>query len=113
MKIARLASLMFVAILAMGLAVASVASAAPEFTPVGATLTGTSGVGVLTAGTNSVTCQKDTTKGTVTSATLAGGITVHFLECVAQSSTGTCPAMSPGAPLENLILTNTLHGVLG
>jgi hypothetical protein len=105
---------MLVAILAMGLAVASVASAAPEFTPTGATVTGTSGVSVLTAGTNIVTCQKDTLGGgKVTSATLVGGITVHYLECVGKSSTGTCPVMSPGAPAENLILTNTLHGVLG
>jgi len=116
MKIARLASLMLVAILAVGLAVASVAAAEPEFTPVGASITGTSGEGKFTAGTEVVTCAKDTlTSGTgVTTATLIGNLTVHFLECTAKNAAGeTCPAMSAGAPLENLILTKTLHGVLG
>jgi len=117
MKIARLASLMLVAILAIGLMAASAASAEPEFNPVGATLTGTSGTGVLTAGKETVTCAKDTsTSGaSKTTATLIGGITVHFLECTAKNGTTgvSCPAKSEGAPLSNLILTKTLHGVLG
>ena len=113
MKIARLASLMLAAILAVSLAVSSVASAAPLIGPVGATLTGTSGTGILTAANETVTCAKDTSTGTITSSTLIGGIRVHFLECTAKTSTGTCPVMSPGAPLSNLLLTNVLHGVLG
>jgi hypothetical protein len=117
MKIARLASLMLVAILAIGLMAASAASAEPEFNPVGATLTGTSGTAILTAGANTVTCAKDTsTSGaSKTTATLIGGITVHFLECTGKNSTSgeSCPAKSEGAPLTNLILTKTLHGVLG
>ena len=114
MKIARLASLMLVAILAVGLAVSSVASAAPLIGPVGATLTGTSGTGILTAAGETITCAKDTSTGTITSSTLIGGITVHFLECTGKNSAGAeCPVMSTGAPLSNLLLTNVLHGVLG
>src|ERR1700690_1015197 len=111
MKIARLAGLMLVAILAIGLVAASVASAEPEFNPVGATLTGTSGTGVLTAGKETVTCAKDTsTSGaSKTTATLIGGITVHFLECTGKNGTTgeSCPANSEGAP-SGLILTKTL-----
>jgi hypothetical protein len=116
MKIARLASMMLAAIFAVGLVVVSVASAEPEFKPTGSTVTGVSTTpAVLSGGGETVTCAKNTQSGgVVTSATLVGGILVHFLECTAKTSTGeTCPAMSPGAPLENLILTNTLHGVLG
>ena len=114
MKIARLASLMLAAILAVSLAVSSVASAAPLIGPVGATLTGTSGTGILTAANETVTCAKDTSTGTITSSTLIGGIRVHFLECTAKNAAGaTCPVMSIGAPLSNLLLTNVLHGVLG
>jgi hypothetical protein len=114
MKIARLASLMLVAILAVGLAVASMASAAPEFKPTGAAVTGTGGTGTFTAGGETVVCAKDVTTATVTSVTLIGNIVIHLLECTAKTSTGTtCPLMSAGAPLENLILSKTLHAVLG
>jgi hypothetical protein len=117
MKIARLASLMLVAILAIGLVAVSVASAAePEFNPVGATVTGTSGAGVLTAGEEKVTCAKDTSTSGAgkTTATLIGNLTVHFLECTGKNGTTgeSCPAKSEGAP-SGLILTKTLHGVLG
>ena len=114
MKIARLASLMLVAILAVGLAVSSVASAAPLIGPVGATLNGASGTGIITEAGESLTCVKDTSTGTITSSTLIGGLRVHFLDCTAKNAAGsTCPVMSTGAPLSNLILTNVLHGVLG
>jgi hypothetical protein len=116
MKIARLASMMLAAILAVGLVVVSVASAEPEFKPTGSTVTGVNeSPAVLTGNGEEVVCAKNVQSGgVVTSATLVGGIIVHFLECTAKTVAGeSCPAMSPGAPLENLILTNTLHGVLG
>jgi hypothetical protein len=116
MKIARLASLTLTAILAVGLAVVSVASAAPEFKPTGSTVTGVgTTTAVLTAAGETITCAKNVVSGgVVTSATLVGGIVAHFLECTAKTAGGaTCPVMSTGAPLENLILTNTQHGVLG
>jgi len=113
----RLSVLAVLAVLAVGLVVVSVASAEPEFSPVGATLTGTSGTGVFTAGKETITCAKDTsTSGaSKTTATLIGGITVHFLECTGKNGTSgeSCPAKSEGAPLSTLILTKTLHGVLG
>jgi hypothetical protein len=116
MKIARLASLMLVAILAIGLSVVSAASAEAEFTLVGSTVTGASSeASVLVGAGETVTCAKNVQSGgTVTSTTLVAGIVVHFLECTAKTALGvSCPAMSTGAPLENLILTHTLHGVLG
>jgi len=117
MKIARLAGLMLVAVLAMSLVAVSAASAAgPLFLTSGKpTLTSTSGVSkLLTPGASiEIICQKDSSGGEVTSTTLAGKILVHFLECEGKTATATCPVMSPGAPLENLIITKTLHGVLG
>jgi len=118
MRIVRLASLMLVAMLAVGLAVVSVASAeAPMFKPTGASLTGTSSTAKLSAGGLEVVCASDTsTSGTsVTTLTLIGGITVHFLECTGKNplTKESCPVDSPLAPLTNLILTTTLHGVLG
>jgi hypothetical protein len=116
MKIARLASLVLVAVLAVGLAVVPVASAAPEFKPTGSTVTGVgTTTAVLIAAGETITCAKNVVSGgVVTSATLVGGIVVHFLECTTKTAGGeTCAAMSTGAPLENLILTTTLHGVLG
>jgi len=118
MKIARLAGLMLVAVLAMSLVAVSAASAAgPLFLTSGKpTLTSSSGVSTLeTPGASIViTCQSDSSGGEITSTTLAGNIHVHFLECQGSVAKGTpCSVMSPGAPLENLILTKTLHGVLG
>jgi len=111
---------MFVAILAVGLVAAAAAMAEPEFRSSGTlptAFTGTSGLSVL-AGVegsgNVVECKKDTASGSITSATLAGGIVVHFLECEGSEGGKTkCPVMSSGAPTINLIQTTTLHGVLG
>jgi hypothetical protein len=116
MRVVRLAGLVLVAVVAVGLVAVSVASAEAEFTPVGSTVTGASSEAwVLTATGETLTCAKNVQSGgVVTSSTLVGGIVLHFLECTNKSSTGgTCPVMSTGAPLENLILTHTLHGVLG
>jgi hypothetical protein len=114
MKVVRLSGLALVAVLAMSLMIASVASAAPVFTPTGATLTGTSGVGTLEAAGEVVKCETDTAGGTVTSATLIGGIVVHFLGCSAKTvAGGTCTVKSTNTTAAGLILTNTLHGVLG
>ncbi|MGD1056101.1 MAG: hypothetical protein ABR992_01670, partial [Solirubrobacteraceae bacterium] len=116
MKLARLTGLMLVAIFAMSLIAASAAMAgAPEFKPTGASITGTSGTAILSAnsGAETVTCEKDSTTGTVSSATLAGNILVHFLGCTSTGTGGSnCAVNSPGGG-EGLILTNTLHGILG
>jgi hypothetical protein len=119
MKIARLSGLMMIAILAVSLVAASAAFAEPLFTPVsGQTVTATSGGAKLNAnnGVNTVECAKSVTLGgKVESPTLVGGIVVHFLECTAKETGAKeeCSAKSKGAPAGNLILTETLHGVLG
>jgi hypothetical protein len=114
MKIARLAGLMLVAIMAMSFAVSSVAMAAPEFKPTGATITGTSGTAKLVAGGNTVTCSTSGSTGTITSATLAGNVVVNFLGCTSSGSGGSnCATKSTNTSTAGLILTTTLHGVLG
>lgn len=118
MKIARLIGLMLVAVFAMSLvAGASSASALenPLFNPVGSSLTGTSGTAKLTAnnGTETVTCATSSSTGSITSSLLAGNIFVHFLNCFENGTKGSnCTAKSVGAA-EGLIITNTLHGILG
>jgi hypothetical protein len=115
MKIVRLASLALVAIFAMSLAVASSASAiGPLFLPTGQTFTGISGRSVLEGGGEKVVCESDASSGTITSSTLAGGILVHFLGCSGTGATGAkCTVKSTNTTVVGLILTNTLHGVLG
>jgi hypothetical protein len=114
MKIARLAGLMLVAVMAVSLAVASAAFAEPEFKPTGGTFTGVGlGSNVLTAGGNVITCTANSTKGTISSATLAGGVVVTFTGCASSGSGGSgCAASSTGAAA-GTIATTTLHGVLG
>jgi hypothetical protein len=115
MRIVRLAGPVLVAILAMSLMAASAALAAPEFKPTGATFTGTSGTSTLAAATGEeVTCESDVSSGQVTSSTLAGNVVVHFLGCSGKTAAGAkCTVKSTNTTAEGLILTNTLHGVLG
>jgi hypothetical protein len=120
MKIVRLVGLILVAVFAMSLVAVSAASAAgPLFltsvkpNPFTGTALGLSFLRTPSAGIT-VECEKSSSTGEITSTTLAGKIFVHFLECTAKNATAEhCPAMSPGAPLENLIITTTLHGILG
>jgi hypothetical protein len=116
MRIVRLAGPVLVAILAMSLMIASAAFAGPEFKPTGSTFTGTSGTSVLEAagGGEKVTCESDASSGTITSSTLAGGVVVHFLGCSGATVAGEkCTVKSTNTTVAGLILTNTLHGVLG
>jgi hypothetical protein len=121
MKIARLAGLALVAMLAMGLVVASGAIAAssnPLFLPIGQGVSGTSGLSLLTAGGGFVGCKKDSFSGaTVSSSLLVANIVVHFLECESGpslASTLKCTSIkSVGSTTPGLLLTKTLHGILG
>jgi hypothetical protein len=116
MKIARLVSLMFAAVLAVGLLAASAAFAAPNFTPVGGTFTGSAGLGVLEAnnGAEKVDCTANTTSGTISSATLAGGVVVKFTGCTSSSGTkSNCSVSSKNSGTAGAVTTETLHGVLG
>jgi hypothetical protein len=114
MKITRLVGLTLVTVMALSLAIASAAFAEPLFLPVGTAFTGTSGEGVLEAAKEKIKCAADTTNGTITTPHLAGGITVDFTGCQAiNSKNEECTVKSFGATTEGLILTKTLHGVLG
>src|ERR1700722_18006281 len=88
-SIFRLAGPMFAVALTLSLALASTALAEPEFKPTGGTFTGSStGNNVLTAGNNVITCTNNTTSGTISSAALAGGITVNFTGCKSKKGEG-------------------------
>jgi hypothetical protein len=120
MRIMRLAVLALVAVVAMSFAVVASASAAestnPLFTPVNnQTVRGSGGASHLSAAGRTAECEKNTViSGNVTSSLLIGGIVIHYLGCVwtAGEETTGCPASSVGAT-EGLILTKTLHAVLG
>jgi hypothetical protein len=115
MKIARLAGLVLVAMMTLGLTVASAAFAEPEFKPTGGTVKGISTTtNELVAGKNSITCAGNTTNsGTVSSATLLSGIVVTFTGCTSSGAEKSgCTANSTGASAGK-INTATLHGVLG
>jgi hypothetical protein len=116
-KLARLAGLLSLAILAVGLMTASSASATGYLLlPVGAIITGTSLPGTLTVGNNVIKCEKDNFAGAIASVHLIGPFRVHFLGCTAEN-TGTggnkgCEANSKGAA-GGLILTEELHALIG
>ena len=114
MKIGRLVGLMLVTGMALNLAVASAAVAEPEFKPTGATLKGSGDADTLEAGSTKIVCKENTSTGLISSPTLVSGITVTFFGCVVTNDKeDKCTVKSVGALAEGLILTKTLHGVLG
>ncbi len=126
MKVLRLAGLLVVAVVALGLVAASAASAElgnPLFKPVGVKIKeGSGGPSVLVAAGLEATCEENhVIGGEISNALLIGNFQIHYLKCVWRkgelNSAGLpisgCPATSIGAPGEGLILTNTLHAVLG
>jgi hypothetical protein len=114
MKISRLFGLTLVAVMALGLVVASTAFTEPEFHPIGAKFTGVGlGLNTLSAAGNTIVCENNTTSGTISNATLVGGVVVTFTGCKSSGTTEkNCTIKSVGAA-EGTIVTNTLHGVLG
>jgi streptogrisin C len=92
-------------------------SSKPEFKPTTKQkFTGASGASELVAnnGAETVTCERDTSGGEVASPTLLGGVVIRFLGCKSSGSGGSgCTVKSTGAPAEGLIITATLHGLLG
>jgi hypothetical protein len=121
MRKVQLASLAFVAMLAMGLVVVTVATAAPPnplFLPVGQTVNGVSGATKLTAPGVFIECKKDALTGnaTVASLLLIANIVLHYLECESGPVDGItlkCTSIKNPNGKPGLILTNTLHGILG
>src|ERR1700733_3240117 len=123
MKIARLSGLLLGLVFALSLVGASVASAVPPlFTSgsTGATYKANVLAGTLKAGTGAtaivVFCAKASSVGEITSVHLVGPLVIHFLECKSSSNAGEtycAPVNSTGKPGEGLILTKTLHALLG
>jgi hypothetical protein len=126
MRLARLAGLLLVAVLAVGLLPAASASAAensnPLFlgagaTPIEADFVGLSGPSTLKALAGAeVACQKDIASGQITSLLLIGKVFIHYLECTAVEKAGAsirCTIKSFGSEGEGLVLTKELHGILG
>ncbi|MGD1058114.1 MAG: hypothetical protein ABR992_11965 [Solirubrobacteraceae bacterium] len=113
----RLAAALWVVVVGWSLVLgASAFAAEPLFKPVsGQTITGTGGASSLLSGQHDeVACEKDAFTGVVSNALLIGGIVIHYLNCTwrqGQPASG-CAASSVGAP-EGLILTKTLHAILG
>jgi hypothetical protein len=78
------------------------------------TLAATSGTDALDGGGETVACEKDVASGVISSTTLIEGIVVHFLGCSAKTAASeSCTVKSTNQSTSGLILTNTLHGVLG
>lgn len=119
-KVARLVALSaFVVLLAASLIPVTMVSALPAFNP--ATTQKLTAVGKDTtlydAGSDElVLCGTSSIDGEITSAMLVGSIVMHYSGCESISPASPrdngCAANSVGAP-SGLILTNTLHGVLG
>lgn len=119
MGIIRLAALVLLAAVGVGLAVVASASAFssnPLFTPAsGQSVTGEGGASTLKAAGLEISCsQSHVVSGSVASGLLIGGVVIHYLECTftkGEAESG-CPAKSVVGG-EGLILTTTLHGILG
>jgi len=119
MRLIRLAGLAAVAVVVIGVAgvpSASAFSSNPLFVPAsGQTVTGEGGKTTLSGAGIAVSCTSThLAGGVVSTGLLLGGVVLHYLGCEytkGEEESG-CPANSTGQP-SGLILTNTLHGILG
>jgi hypothetical protein len=116
MKGARLAGLIVVTALALGLITTSTALALPEFSTTKVTFSATSGISTLVGnnGTETITCTKDTVSASeIATKFLVGPFDLHFFGCKSTGAGGSgCSIKSVGASAEGLILTNPLHAFL-
>jgi hypothetical protein len=115
---ARLAGLLLVAVVAMSFSSVSSSlafSPNPLFRPAsGQSANGTSGVSVFTFAGNTITCEKSSATGAITSSLLVGKVFVHYLGCSSRKGAELpCTVKSRGATEAGLILTKELHGILG
>jgi hypothetical protein len=112
---ARLFAVVLVTVMVIAGTFAQYASASPELIPsTKQKVTWTSGSSKLVGGSDSVTCEKDAGAGEITSATSISDLLVHFLGCSSSSTEGkNCSVKSVGSSSEGLIITGTLHGVVG
>jgi hypothetical protein len=110
MRTARLAGMVAMSIVAIGIATTSTATALPEYNTTKVKLTATTGTvkTVFDNGAETITCGKGVFEGgEIVTKFLVGPLRLHFLEC---KSAG-CTIKSVGAG-EGLIVTNTLHSFL-
>jgi hypothetical protein len=113
----RLAKFLFVAILAMGLTAAPIASAGSYLfatASIGTSFLGVGLVSLLRFGKNELTCTDDHSEGRIDSVHLLGPFDITFLGCKVSTNEGRefCTIKSVGAA-EGVILTHTLHALLG
>jgi hypothetical protein len=122
MKMLRLAGLLFVAVVAMGIVGVSSAAAElgnPLFTSktgsFGQKLKAEGGESVLVANGLEAACEKNVATGEVSNALLIGNILIHYLGCrwrKGENGNNGCLANST-EQTGGLLLTNTLHAILG
>jgi len=110
----RLASPLPLTVLAVGLMASSSASATGYLLlPVGALILGLSLPVTLKAGANTITCEHDRFTAEIASVHLLGPLRAHLVGCTASGAEiKDCPVSSVGAA-SGLILTTTLHALIG
>jgi hypothetical protein len=123
MRLIRLVGLVLMAVVAMSFAVVSSASAFssnPLFNPANGQSGRSVGLGnaTLKAAGNTIVCTAhQAVSGTVSNSLLIGNVVIHYLGCTATETVAGkekgCEVKSVGSPAEGLILTTTLHGILG
>jgi hypothetical protein len=115
MRIARLAGMVAISLVVIGIATTSTALALPEYSTTKVKLTATTGIvkTVLNNGTETFECAKSVFEGgEIVTKFLVGPLRLHFLECKSSGAGGSgCTLKSVGAS-EGLILTNSLHSFL-
>jgi hypothetical protein len=99
----------------LSVSAASAFSSNPLFKPAsGQSANGTSGVSVLTAAGNTITCETSSATGNITSSLLVGKVFVHYLGCSSKKGSELpCTVKSKGSTVAGLLITKELHGILG
>jgi hypothetical protein len=120
MKVIRLAGLMLMAVLAVGLMATSAASAETSYlfssSSVGSIALGLSLAGTLKAGEKDfIVCADDRSEAKVANVHLLGPFDITFSGCKSTSNAGLtyCTAKSTNVSTEGVILTLTVHALLG
>jgi hypothetical protein len=120
MKVIRLASLMLMAVLVVGLMAASAASAATSYlfssSSVGSIALGLSLAGTLKAGEKDlIVCAHDKSEAKIANVHLLGPFDITFSGCKSSSNGGEtyCTLKSTNVATEGVILTLTVHALLG
>jgi hypothetical protein len=121
MRLMRLVGMVLVAVAALCVVAVSSAGAAesrnPLFVPASnQAITGSGGESALAGAGIEVTCKENkVVSGNVANSLLIGNVVIHYLGCVftkGEAESG-CKAFSVGSPEEGLLLTKTLHAILG